>query len=60
VRGLRELGPIPCKSEGDDTLKGSVPRDIPYKEVPPEKGTFFRLQVYKRGDIQKGKGMEQI
>ena len=30
---------------------GSTPYNGQYGEAPPERGTFFRLQVYKRVDI---------
>ena len=31
--------------------RGVLPIAGPYGEVPPERGTFFRLQVYKRVGI---------
>ena len=27
---------------------GGTPHSGPYREAPPRRGTFFRLQVYKR------------
>ena len=30
---------------------GSTPYNGQYGEAPPERGTFFRLQVYKRVEI---------
>ena len=33
------------------TPGGVTPYDGPYGEAPPERGTFFRLQVYQRVGI---------
>ena len=32
---------------------GGTPYNDQYKETPPEKGTFLRLQVYKKAQISK-------
>ena len=32
---------------------GDTPYNGPYGEAPPEKGTFFRLQVYRRVGISQ-------
>ena len=32
---------------------GGTPYNGPYGETPPERGTFFRLQVYKRVGISR-------
>ena len=31
--------------------RGGTPYNGPYGEVPPERGTFFRLQVYEKVGI---------
>ena len=33
---------------------GGTPYDGPYGETPPERGIFFRLQVYERVGISLG------
>ena len=34
---------------------GGTPYDELYRETPPERGTFFRLEVYKRVGISQAK-----
>ena len=34
--------------KADNGLWGGAPYSGPYREAPPRRGTFFRLQVYKR------------
>ena len=36
---------------GDAVARGGIPYNGLYGEAPPEKGTFFRLQVYERVGI---------
>ena len=33
--------------------RGGTPYNGPYGKAPPERGTFFRLQVYKRVGISQ-------
>ena len=36
---------------GDVVARGGIPYNGLYGKAPPEKGTFFRLQVYERVGI---------
>ena len=38
---------------------GGTPYDGLYREAPPERGIFFRLQVYERGGISLVEGYER-
>ena len=39
--------------EGNPRGRGGTPYNGLYGEAPPERGTFFRLQVYKRVGISQ-------
>ena len=41
-------------SDEEEHSRGSTPYNGLYGEAPPERGTFFRLQVYKRVGISQG------
>ena len=45
---VTELHEIVCSPGG-----GGTPYTGPYGEAPPERGTFFRLQVYERVGISQ-------
>ena len=39
---------------------GGTPYNGLYGEAPPERGTFFRLQVYKRVGISQGEVYKRV
>jgi len=47
-----------------DNITNKHTRDTPYNglygEAPPERGAFFRLQVYKRVGISQGQVYERV
>ena len=49
---LKILGHLEIKT-GEEYTRGGTPYDGLYGEAPPERGTFFRLQVYKRVGISQ-------
>ena len=40
--------------------RGSTPYNNLYGEAPPERGTFFRLQVYEREEISQVEVYEKV
>ena len=40
--------------------EGGTPYNGRYGEVPPERGTFFRLQVYRRVGISRAEVYERV
>jgi len=39
---------------------GGTPYNGLYREAPPERGTFFKLQVYKRVEILRAEVYERV
>ena len=53
------LAPIKGGLIATDT-RGGIPSNGLYGEAPPERGTYFRLQVYERVGISRAEGYERV
>jgi len=47
-------------SESSSIPRGGTPHNGLYREAPPERGTFFRLQVYERVGITQAEVYERV
>ena len=49
-----------CYERGTQRHGGGTPYNGLYWEAPPERGTFFRLQVYKRVGISQAEVYKRV